>query len=174
MCRDHHPTTWPGLAEKGAKIWVKYGLGGCHMGRQGLGSNWVDLYRCQDAFPGLVGPFWATGGRFGAIFHIFRMSNIFRIIFPIFLLFPYSPGVVCPYYSPVWGHTLQFSPIGNWGLHATRKCFVLFVATFTPHVRLKPIPRGEPPSFFAVRPPVNNRPATPGIIGNIGTIIQKI
>ena len=73
--------------------------GGCHMGRQGLGCTWVDPYRCQDSFPGLVGPFGATGGRFGAIFHIFRMSHIFPDYFPIFLLFPYSPGVVCPYYS---------------------------------------------------------------------------
>ena len=58
------------------------------MGRQGLGCTWVDPYRCQDAFPGLVGPFRATGGRFGAIFHISRISNIFRIIFPIFRIIP--------------------------------------------------------------------------------------
>ena len=32
------------------------------LGRQGLGCTWVDPYRCQDAFPGLVGPFGATGG----------------------------------------------------------------------------------------------------------------
>ena len=81
---------WPDLAEKGARIWVKYGLGGCHMGHQGLGCTWVDPYRCQDAFPGLVGPFWATGGRFGAIFHISRFPIFFRIIFSIF---PIIPGV---------------------------------------------------------------------------------
>ena len=62
---------WPGLAEKGVRIGVKCGLGGCHMGRQGLGCTWVDPNRCQDAFPGLVGPYIASGGQFGANFHIF-------------------------------------------------------------------------------------------------------
>ena len=60
------------------------------MGHQGLGCTWVDPYRCQDAFPGLVGPFWATGGRFGAIFHISGFPIFVRIIFPIF---PIIPGV---------------------------------------------------------------------------------
>ena len=46
------------------------GWGGCHMGRQELGCKWVDPYRPQDTFPGLVGPFGAMGGRFGAILHI--------------------------------------------------------------------------------------------------------
>ena len=64
------------------------------MGRQGMGSNWVDLYRPQDAFPGLVGPFRATGSRFGAIFHIFWISNIFRIIFPIFPIIPSVAGLL--------------------------------------------------------------------------------
>ena len=56
------------------------------MGRQGLGCNWVDPYRPQDAFPGLVGPFGATGGRFGAIFLLFR-------------IFGGSP--LAPYYFPI-------------------------------------------------------------------------
>ena len=69
------------------------------MGRQGLGTTWVDPYRCQDAFPGLVGPFRATGGRFGAIFQIFRMSHIFP---DYFSYFPYYSPVWLAYYSPVW------------------------------------------------------------------------
>ena len=69
---------------------MKCGLMDFLRGRQGLGSSWVEAYRCQDAIRGLVGPFWAMGGRFGAIFHIFGVSHIFRISFPIF---PIIPGV---------------------------------------------------------------------------------
>ena len=82
-----------GFGHKRDRFWVKYGLGGCHMGRQGLGCNWVDPYR-QDAFPGLVGPFGATGGRFGAIFHFSGYAGVPRIIFPIFLLFPGVAGLL--------------------------------------------------------------------------------
>ena len=71
MCRDRLPASWPDLAEKLADFEVKCGLMDFLRGRQGLGSNWVDPYWCQDAFPGLVGPYSATGGRFGTIFPIF-------------------------------------------------------------------------------------------------------
>ena len=68
------------------------------MGRQGLGSNRVDPYRCQDAFPGLVGPFRAAGVGSGP-FSIFPGCPIcFRIIFPIFLLLP----GVGPAYLDIW------------------------------------------------------------------------
>ena len=64
------------------------------MGRQGLGCTWVDPYRPQDAFPGLVGPYRATGGRFGAIFHISRMSHIFPDYFSYFPIIPRcGPGL---------------------------------------------------------------------------------
>ena len=83
---------------------MKCGLMDFLRGRQGLGSSWVEAYRCQDAIRGLVGPFGATGGRFGAIFHIFGVSHIFRIIFPIntgvagLLL----PVWLAYYYREVW------------------------------------------------------------------------
>ena len=86
---------WPDLAEKGARIWVKYGLGGCHMGHQGLGCTWVDPYRCQDAFPGLLGHFGPRGVG----------SEPFSIFpgFPIFFrICPYYPGVAFALIIPVW------------------------------------------------------------------------
>ena len=88
MCRDRLPASWPDLAEKLADFEVKCGLMDFLRGRQGLGSNWVDPYRCQDAFPGLVGPYRATGGQFGAIFHISRISNIFPDDFSYFPIIP--------------------------------------------------------------------------------------
>ena len=73
---------------------MKCGLMDFLRGRQGLGSNWVDPYRCQDAFPGVVGPFRAAGGRFGAIFHIFRISHIFPDYFSYFPIIPRcGPGL---------------------------------------------------------------------------------
>ena len=75
------------------------------MGRQGLGCGWVDSYRCQDSFPGLVGPFGATGGRFGAIFHFSGYPG-----FPgLFFLFSYYSPVWLAYYSPVW--LAYYSPV---------------------------------------------------------------
>ena len=61
-----------------------------HRTAPGLGRNWVDPYRCQDAFPGLVGPYRAMGGRFRAIFPIFQM---FRGGPPGPMLFPYPSQV---------------------------------------------------------------------------------
>ena len=46
---------------------MKCGLMDFLRGRQGLGSNWVDPYRCQDAFPSLVEPYRATGGYRGSV-----------------------------------------------------------------------------------------------------------
>ena len=101
MCRDRLPASWPDLAEQFADFEVKCGLMDFLRGRQGLGSNWVDPYRCQDAFPGLVGPFRAAGGWFGAIFHIPRMSHIFP---DYFSYFPYYPPVWARPTAPVFGH----------------------------------------------------------------------
>ena len=64
---------WPDLAERLADFWVKCGLGTSLRGPQGLGCTWVDPYWPQDAFPGLVGPFGVTWGRFFGIFHISQM-----------------------------------------------------------------------------------------------------
>ena len=47
----------------------------------------IGLRMCFRALLGYFGP---RGGRFGAIFHIFRISNMFRNIFHIF---PIIPGV---------------------------------------------------------------------------------
>ena len=61
---------WQDLPDKGADTWMKDGLGDFHMGRQGLGWSWVDSYRYQESFPGLVEPIDATGCQFVAL--IFR------------------------------------------------------------------------------------------------------
>ena len=56
----------------------------------------MDPYWCQDAFPGLVGPFRATGGRFRAIFHIFRMYHIFPEYFSYFPIIPRCGRPIIP------------------------------------------------------------------------------
>ena len=67
-----------------------------HMGRQELGCTRLDPYWCQDAFPGLVRPFGATGGQFGAISHIFRILGGSPLLFPYWpFKGPWLFGVMC-------------------------------------------------------------------------------
>ena len=52
---------WPDLAEKGARIWMKYGLGCCHMGHQGWDAHgWIRI-GVRMRFQALLGHFGPRG-----------------------------------------------------------------------------------------------------------------
>ena len=90
MCRDHLPASWADLAGLGRKVSRFEGEmwpGRFLYGLPGAGMHMAGSVLVSDAFPGLVGPFGATGGRFGVIYLIFQIFGVP----PGPLLFPYYP-----------------------------------------------------------------------------------